>query len=795
MSGFNCRALYLATSLLATSALTSPAFAQESPEGATEADESSGIAEIIVTAQRTAQKLLDVPLSISAISGDQLNSSGIRQVSDLQLITPGFTPSNASGYNQMFIRGVGNSIFVGADPSVTTFIDDVPRVFGTLVNNFVDVERVEVIKGAPGALYGRNATGGAVNIITTQPSTEGISGKGRISYGEKNTFQASAFINLPLGEKVALTLAGERSSHDGYIKNLTPDASPYTAAMFPVNGSGGPGTASFFGTPAQTAAFFNSGLNPKTSYNDENFWAVTAKLLIKPSDSFKITLAGDYSDKDDDNGNSGYNVTPFYPATLVLPSFLGFAGVSPTVALGSLVVPVNEKFATAQRTQGYVRLKDWGVSATAVLELPGVDLTSITSYRKNESNFLTELGFTPFAMLQARVPLKKKTLYQELRAVSTSDGPLHWIAGASYLRNQFDGGLFVNLVPPVPYLQNLPSGDGGYVVKNWSAYAQLTYDISDQFSVMASGRYLNEKNDARSFNASAAAFETFLLKETRFLPAATLTYKLAGGGNIYARWARGFKAGGIVPVTAVSACDAPITTTVVETAGCIFKGEDIDTFEFGVRAPLMNNKVQITAAAFYNDYRNVQVAAHAKPGFEAIAIAVVNGEKARTYGFEAGVTARVADPLTVGASVGYLNAEYTKLTIPVTNPVLSPLELSGTRMTNSPELQVSFRADLDQPLTEKINLVANTVAAYASETLWQASAIPGFLPDSFEPGYWLVNARLGVRSADHNWELAVYAKNLLNQGYSTFGNSAASFGTILLWGNPRIFGGEISFKF
>ena len=100
----------------------------------------------------------------------------------------------------------------------------------------------------------------------------------------------------------------------------------YTAAMFPVNGAGGPGTASFFGTPAQTAAFFNSGLLAKKGHVSEDFWAVSGKLLFKPSDTFKITFAGDYSKKDDDTGNSGYNTTPSYPVNFVLPGFLGFSG-------------------------------------------------------------------------------------------------------------------------------------------------------------------------------------------------------------------------------------------------------------------------------------------------------------------------------------------------------------------------------------------------------------------------------------------------------------------------------------
>ncbi len=792
MNSFRMRALGAAVSFFAVAA-AAPALAQDNAS----ASDNSG--DIIVTAQRKEQKLNDVPLSITAQSGDQLANAGIRQMSDLQLTTPGFTPSNSSGYNQMFIRGIGNAIFVGADPSVATFIDDVPRVFGTLVNNFVDVERVEVIKGAPGALYGRNATGGAVNIITRQPSLDGVSARGRISYGEKATFQASAFFNIPLGDKAAWTIAGERRTHDGYIKNITTSTAPYTAAMFPVNNVAGPGTASYLGTPAQTAAYFNSGLRPQDSYNKENFWAVSSKLMIKPSDNFKITFAGDYSNKDDDNGNGAYNTIPAYPVAVLSGFFNLFAGASTTTnGLSSFIVPITEKFTTAQRGFGYARLKDWGVSATAVLNLPSVDLTSITSYRKNESQFLTELGFTPYALVQARVPLKKKTFYQELRAVSTADGPLHWIAGASYLRAQFDGGLFSNLIPPL--VVDAPAGSGGYVAHNWSVFAQADYDFSDRWNLMIGGRYVHEKNNARSFNPLINKTDSFPLSEGKFLPSATLKYSLPGGGNVYARYARGFKSGGIVPVTPATIFPDPYTQ------GGIFKGEEIDTFEIGVRAPLANNRINVTAAIFYNDYRNVQVAAHAKatviPGsnppttYQALAsVSVVNAGSARTYGAEASITARVSDALTLGASVGYLNAKYKSFLVPASNPVLEAFDLSNTRMINSPEWQVSLNADLNQPINDRLTLVGNVVAGYTSEVLWQQSGLTGFLPDAVGPSYWLVNARLGVKSSDDKWELAVYAKNLFNQNYTTFGGSTATYGNILIYGDPRIVGAEAIFKF
>ena len=786
--------LYLASAMMAV--LSAPAFAQE--EGA-----SQTVNEIIVTAQRKGESVLDVPLSIQATSGDDLLSSGIKQMSDLQLTTPGFATSNASGYNQMFIRGIGNSIFVGADPSVATFIDEVPRVFGSMVNNFVDVERVEVIKGAPGALYGRNATGGAVNIITRQPSTDAAAGTFRISYGEKETFQASAYVNLPLSDQFAASFTFERRSHAGYIDNITPDAGPvYTAAMFPANPAlgGASGILGFdaggnpiLGNGAQFAALLNSGLSAKDSYVTEDFTAVGAKLLFRPSDQFKITIAGDYSVKDDDNGNGLYNLTPQYAVAVASTLFNANTGANTTPAgLAPIGQPLaTEKFTTAQRGEGYVKLKDYGVSGTAVLSLDGVDITSITAYRENHSRFLTELGFLPFNFLAARVNIDKSTVYQELRAASTGEGPLSWIVGGSYLQAKFDGGLETTIFRGIPYLANLPSGSGRYTVTNWSAFLQVGYDITENLNLTASGRFVSEKNDAISFNPIAMTQDPFLLKEEKFLPSVTLKYGLDGGGNVYARWARGFKAGGIVPVVPTSFFPDPLTQ------GGAFKGETVDSYEVGIRAPLMDRRVQLTAAVFYNDYRDVQVAAHVSPTFAfapLVSISVVNAGSARTYGAELGVTARVADPLTLNASVGYLNAKYKTFRL-AGNPVLDAFDLSGTRMINSPEWQLSFGANLEQPVNDKWKIVGNALVSYTDEILWQASGLPGFIPDAVGPDYWLVNARLGMRTADDQFELAVFAKNLFNAGYTTFGNSSSSYGTILAWGDPRIVGVEAALKF
>ena len=195
--------MFYAASILAFPIMVAPALAQDS---------AGEIQEIVVTAQRRAQTLTEVPNSVQAFTGQQLAVKGISSYTDLQFVTPGYLPNTASGFTEIFIRGIGNDIYTGADPSVATFVDDVPHIWGSSSDSLLDVERVEVLKGAQGGLYGRNATGGVVNVITRQPNTDQFEGNSLLDYGEKSTVRIGTYLNLPLNDRIAVSVAGERIS-------------------------------------------------------------------------------------------------------------------------------------------------------------------------------------------------------------------------------------------------------------------------------------------------------------------------------------------------------------------------------------------------------------------------------------------------------------------------------------------------------------------------------------------------------------------------------------------------------
>jgi iron complex outermembrane recepter protein len=732
---------------------------------------SAQLKEIVVTAERRVQNELTVPLALQAMTASQLSENHIENLTDLQFTTPGYLPTSGEGYTQIYIRGVGNNIFVGADPSVATFVDGVPRIYGSLNQNFLDVERVEVLKGAQGGLYGRNATGGVVNIITYQPSTtQPFSGDSLIDYGEMGTFRAAAWTNMPVSDSVAFLFSMERDSHGPYVKNLD-SSSPYTAAMFP--------SGSAFGTPAETADLLNSHVHPDPGLDNQDYWASDDKMLLKPTDSLKITVAGDYSAKVDSGGSANVDITPAY-AQAYLTGLLTAFGFNPNLPPG-VDRGANGSFTLSEGDAAYVDTWDYGGSVTAVWSAPSVDVTSISAYRGQTTNFASGANGGSAPDVDEEVDIHRDFAYQELRAQSTSASAFSWIGGATYLTSNVSSHTGVALLGGLAPAADIRSVD---TVHNWSVYGLGTYDITPLLSLTVSYRYEHETNVADYTVPTVATAGANLSKS---IPSATLSYKLGDDGNVYVRWARGVKSGGVNPTTAPSNFPqgAP---------GEIFAPEQVDTYEAGYRHALFNHSVQLTTDVFYNNYNNMQFTDHANPAYSStIILAIVNARSARTYGAEESLDWRLAAPVTVGINLGYLDATYTNAEL-MNSPVLASFDYNGKTMLNAPRWQGSFTGDLDQPLTGRLDLVGNVVVSYISRTVFDYSEVPGVLPDADGPAYWLTNARIGVQTSDGRYSLSLYAKNLFNRVYYTYGN-AATTGDLLLWGDPRVIGGEVTARF
>jgi iron complex outermembrane receptor protein len=841
-------ALFVGVSTLASTA----ALAQDAPPAARN---NNGLQDIIVTAQRKAENVINVPLSIQAITGSALKEHNITKFDQLNFTTPGFVVQSGTGYTEAFIRGVGNAVLVGADPSVTVNVDDVPHVYGSLISDFANVERVEVLKGAQGGLYGRNATGGVVNIITKQP-TDKLSFDGTMSYGSYQTWDASAYLNIPIvGDKIDWNIAANRYAHDGYVQNKAPK-NPYASGVYAgdlanYDTSTGLSCASpGVGTCVANAGL--GGLNPGSPgqqkgpgpLNNQNVWNVDSKLLLRPVDNLKITIGADYTAKNDAGGNgwglfpdAGYHGPADLPTAFGSPNAPGcsfyvcdaipgsssltgsaldydnlmreFLGQAAYAANINQIHHIESLFQNLgnQKAYGaylaYAPTWDYGGSIRAVWTLPGIEFTNISALRWNESRFQGDIGAGPVPMAGFQVHVKRHYFYQEDRAQTTDLGRFHLLGGFTYYSDQIDNrinGQFVGFtLSPTFNTEKTTS---------WSAYGQGAYDITDALTFTASLRYIHEtRNDlfppdaTDPFDPGAEISKSL---ETKFLPAATLSYK-TGNGTIYARWARGFKTGGVNPLVRPSRYDysliggvPTLICSAVHAPDCnentTFKGETVDTYEIGWRTNLWNHRAQFTTAIFYNAYKDLQTVVGGNAENPDVSETFLNAKSARTYGAEASLTVKVAPPLTVSGNIGYLNAKYTNFSFP-SNGVINGADDSGNRMQLAPKWQGGVTVDLDQPINDRLNLIGSVLASYTGSYFFS----PDDNPITVQKGFWNVNMRVGIRSTDRHYGIYLDIENLFNQTYfafgSSYGNPDGTDHAANVFGTPRVIKGTLELHF
>ena len=710
---------------------------------------SDGAQEIVVTAQHRSENVMTVPLAISALPGASLQASGIKDLTGIRFSTPGFIAQSGTGYTQIYIRGIGNGVYVGADPSVATFVDEVPHVYGSLVDDLVNVERVEVLKGAQGGLYGRYASGGVVNIITRQPS-DTLAGQIRLTGATRSTFQGSAYLNLPLGERAAMNVSVTRNWHAPYRKNVA-YRQPYT----------GPGASTF------------NALALPGDLQDQNVWSVDSKLRVNLTDAVKVTFQGDYTNKHDADGNGWINTTPAltYGTYVYLA---GLFGATPVAPWPTLTIDQDKSYgAIASRSW----TKDFGGSFKTEASLGGVDLTSTTAYRGNESQFQGDIGASPVPIAGFSTNFRRHFFYQELRAVSSGSGPFKWLVGATYFKDHIDASI-IGITLGIPGAATTSTTN----TRNYSIYGQASYDLSDKLTFQASLRYANERKSV-AFPASGALFAVANTSTVdKFIPEATLSYKL-DGGTIYARYAKGFKTGGPNPLV------RPDRLPVGQQIGLILKPEEVDTFEIGLKTELFDRKVQFTSAIFYNKYRGVHVTTSGTVGNTDISNALINLGDARTYGAEASINWRVSPPLTISANIGYLNAQYQNAVF-AGNAFLRPINASGNDMILAPKWQGGAQIAYDQPINDKFRFKGNVLFAYIAHHEFTASENPTAAQDA----YATVNLRAGLATIDDHYSLALFVNNVFDKRYFVFG-SASSLSSFEVPGSPRRFGATVEAKF
>lgn len=711
-------------SLLAASALTAlatPSFAQGT-DGANSDDGG-----IVVTARRREENLIDVPIAITAISGIELENRGAADITALAEQIPNVTLEASRGTNSTlsaFIRGVGQQDPVsGFEQGVGIYLDDVylnrPQA---AVLDIYDVQRIEVLRGPQGTLYGRNTVGGAVKYVTRRLA-DSPSLSARATYGSYDQTDGVLTASTPIGAGV-LRVGGSlaRLSRGGFGTNLT---------------------------------------TGRENYN-KDIWAGRGTIEVHGAGIF-ARLSADYT-HDRSNERGGHRmITSLQTAAPVL------ANVYDT--RGGLVSPMQD-------------VKAWGVSLFLEAE-PTESLTfrSITSYRKDDT--ATPIDFDALPAADVDVPgfYFNTQLSQELQVLYSSD-KFNGMIGAYYLNasalTQFDVRLFTTIAGLAAFTNADIDTD------TMAVFGDFTYDFTDQLSLSLGGRYTWDQRNAYIlrqnylgggspvFGGSGVAFgapgtnfrgtRTF----TKFTPRASLSFKPDADSTLYVSFSQGFKGGGFDPRGA--GVNAPNTDGVAglsneEIAAFLsFRPEQVNSYELGYKAQLFDRALTLALAAFRMDYTDVQIpgsVACTVSGLPSFCGVVSNAGKARLQGFEAEARLRLGG-LTLTGAVGYIDAEYLTY---IANIASVPTDVAAFRnVQNTPAWTGSASAAYSVPVGEgRVDLGAGI--SWKSKTFQFEVANP-FLD---QPAYALVDASLVYHAPGNMWSLGVFAKNLTDKRYRTSG--------------------------
>lgn len=621
---------------------TTPAVAQD--EGVS----GDGLGEIIVTAQKRAENIQDVPIAISAVGSEYLESRGISSIDGLGTIAPNVkierAPSSKT-ITQIAIRGsVTINPAITWEPAVGLYLDGVyiAKAQGSIFD-IADLERVEVLRGPQGTLYGRNALAGAINLITKKPSGE-AGGSMELTYGSYDYKKIKGVIDLPRMGIFSAKLSGQYVKRDGLVDIVpNPVAGVVTALPNVVNQTDTIDSGSFM---AQLRAELSDSvaLDYTYDYNKQKQRPPFAQLL-------RVNRNGDPRDIFDPGSPSFAFGGAFFPLHLYAnPKRQGVASIDGGV---------------------YERSRAYGHALTLTADLGSATLKSITAYRDLAWSDGLDLDGSPTPVAYTQRITDYHALSQELQLTGTAlSDRLNYVLGAFYFKEKAE-----TLGPQVFFGGGADfQSDYGSHTRAFALYTQLDYKLTDALKLSVGGRYTHEAKDVRrflrvNFDAANGIFSPLVVanipygvvpdaKYNNFSPAATLSYAASEDVNVYARFARGFKSGGFNGETNdFGAPTAACPTGALELCDP-YNPEKVDSYELGIKTKLADGRLILNVAAFRDQHKDIQLSIFRATG--AASSIVRNAASARIQGLEFEAIARPVDALTVNATLALLDAKYNK---------------------------------------------------------------------------------------------------------------------------------------
>lgn len=791
------------------------------------ATENIGLDEIIVTAQKRAQNVQNVPIAVSAFTADALADRGIADVTAMGNLTPNVsldagTPfSGSSSVLSAFVRGIGQNDFAfNMDPGVGVYLDGVYLARSVGANqDLLDVERVEILKGPQGDLFGRNTIGGAISIVTRRPS-DTFGGKLEVTTGRFHRVDTKGMVDVPLSDALLSSFSFATKNNDGYQRLI--DAPGFAKGRI-------------------ADAFPSFGSNRPNRYGGESQHNLRGKLLWDATSDVTVTLAADYLYQNNDGVASTVlktHTNPTDPAQVFGPLYNGcLAGALPAFALNGVCNNVvhgsslaglgqanpslfyGDQFITGDIDTTYAtgnsfsRLRNYGGSLTIDWDLDSATLKSITGYRELRWKSAQDEDGSPLPILQTSFEMNQDQFSQELQLTGNTFGDrLDYVVGLYYFDESGDQHDLVTF--PGGLLQI--DGLNHLSTKNYAGYAHLNYKITDQLGLTLGGRYTHEKKSFTGLQAEpngifyklngyytvdAAARQALCntgaatpslmgipaglfcypssANVTQFYPVAPaggfkqsfnnvspkvgLEYKPLSDLMIYGSYAKGYKTGGWT--TRLT------TPQPAGTAAPTFGPEKANTWELGVKSEFADRRAQLNIASFYTEYKGIQL--NFQRGTSPY---LQNAGTAEIYGFEAEFQARPISDLTLSAGLGYNHARYTELSPFVTGVTLD------SRLPKTPTWKFTFGPQYRVDLGSHGDLLLSADYTYTSAQFNDTENTPLLK----RPATDMFNAAFTYRAPDKNWELAAGVTNLTDERYLTVGQNQVAGGvTYGSYNRPR----------
>ena len=733
----SARGACLLAIMLGTSIAACPAAAQDAPSAdqGVEPDETTNPGDIVVTARRRAESLQNVPIAISAFTADALSNLQADSLSGIQYATPNlYLDQGDAGNAVIYIRGVGqNDSLAFADPGVGVYVDDVfiARSQAAFLDVF-DVERIEVLRGPQGTLYGRNTIGGAIKFVSTRPTAK-LTSYFEAGLGNYGLLLSKGRVSGSLTDTLRGKVAYSWTRRDGYNAN------------------------SFTGRDD----------------GDVRSLSARASVLFEPSTTLEFLLSGDVKIDRPDTSRSPVLETP-------ITGFTGGRLVTFPASRDSFRVETNANGLSDQTGFGFALTSRWRPSDAVTLE-------SITAYRRFEFELNLDTDGSPLPTLDIYLDQRQRQFSQELRLLYekpnsfTFTGGLYYFYDRDVTRSGFDAGAATLFGFPITAF-NFPTSslaDTTQVTNSYAAFGDATVQLTTKLSLAAGLRYTYEKRTSgRRFEfffnpaisvigsnrppflagvgvagapiAGAADFNAFT-------PRASLSYQANRDLLLYASASRGFKSGGFDGRANNNFGFRP------------FRPEYVWSYESGIKTTWLDGRLTGNAAVFYNNYTDLQVTSFGADPVSGVFVSLfTNAASARSYGAELEISARPIDGLDLTGSLGLLNAKYRRFDQLVAGVVT---DVSKRRIVNAPNFNASLGLTYARPLNDRLTGTFHIDASYRSAVATEITDSPILR----QPGYERLNAFIALNDPKNLWEIRAGVENLTNRDIRVQGFNLSEF--------------------